>query len=71
MSNSITKIDWELFKLQKEHLVRLMDNDHLVIEDIAILDGIINMMDALQDDYAPEGEDEMHSFYWYPNTFTR
>ena len=71
MSNSITKIDWELFKLQKEHLFKLMDNDHLTIEDVAVLDGIVNLMDALQDDYAPVEEDEMHSFYYYPNTQTR
>jgi len=69
--NSIDKIDWELFKLQKEYLFKLMDNNHLTIEDVAVLDGIVNLMNSIQDDFEPEGEDEMHSSYWYPNTFTR
>lgn len=71
--NSISKIDWELFKLQKEHLFILMDNEHLTLKDIGVLDGIINMMDALQDDYGPvtEEKDEMHSLYYYPNTITK
>ncbi len=46
-------IDWELFKKQKEFLVTLTDDYSFLPEDIEMLDGVINLMDAIQDEFEP------------------
>ena len=43
------KVDWELFKSQKEILVKLTENPKMTPIEIDALDGIINFMDAYQD----------------------
>ena len=56
--NSVNKIDWELFKLQKYALLRLRDDPKIMIEDAEMLDGVVNLMDAIQDDFEPCDIDE-------------
>lgn len=51
-------IDWELFKIQKEGLVSLATDPSMWQEDIDLLDGVINLMDAIQDEFKPLGTDE-------------
>ena len=54
--NCLNKIDWALFKAQKLDLVKLTDNPGITVEEELALDGIINLMDAIQDEFMPENE---------------
>jgi len=46
-------IDWEAFKEQREYLIALANSGAL---DTDMLDGIINLMDAIQDEFETIGE---------------
>lgn len=52
----LNKIDWALFKAQKMALVLLTENHKTNPEEVLALDGVINMMDAIQDAFMPETE---------------
>lgn len=52
----IAKIDWTLFKAQKMALVLLTENHKITPKETLALDGVINMMDAIQDEFMPENE---------------
>jgi hypothetical protein len=48
-------IDWEMFKVQKQYLVSLADNPPAgQLANVELIDGIIHLMDYIQDEYAPE-----------------
>jgi hypothetical protein len=47
-------IDWELFKKQKELLLTLADDYSFLPQDIEMIDGVINLLDAIQDEFEPE-----------------
>ena len=49
----LNKIDWALFKAQKAALVLLTENHKITPEETLALDGVINMMDAIQDEFMP------------------
>ena len=49
----LNKIDWALFKAQKNALVLLTENHKITPEETLALDGVINMMDAIQDEFMP------------------
>jgi len=51
-------IDWELFRIQKEYLVAMADDENRLTEEIEVLDGVINLMDAIQDTFKPLDIDE-------------
>lgn len=51
--NSVNNIDWDLFKTQKLTLLYLRDSHHITQKQAEDLDGVINMMDAIQDDFEP------------------
>jgi hypothetical protein len=48
------KIDWKLFKKQKWALIGLAGKSTTTPEEVHALDGVINMMDAIQDEDQPE-----------------
>lgn len=52
----IAKIDWALFKAQKMVLVLLIENHKITSEEVLALDGVINMMGVIQDEFMPENE---------------
>ena len=54
--NCLDKIDWALFKAQKAALVLLVVNHRTTQEEKLVLDGVINMMDAIQDEFMPKNE---------------
>ena len=51
--NCLNKIDWKLFKKQKMFLVKLAPSAQLTLKQVALIDGILNMMDAMQDEFEP------------------
>ena len=51
--NCLNKIDWKLFKKQKMFLVKLAPSARLTLKQVALIDGILNMMDAMQDEFEP------------------
>ena len=53
-------IDWELFKIQKEYLVAMCDDDDRLTEEIDVLEGVVNLMDAIQDNFKPLDVDEVY-----------
>lgn len=46
-------IDWELFRIQKEYLVAMANDEDRLTEEIDMLDGVINLMDTIQDTFKP------------------
>jgi hypothetical protein len=58
MIDFTNKIDWDLFKRQKEYLVAMTDDKDRLTEEVTILDGVIALMDAVQDSFQPYGIDE-------------
>lgn len=52
-------IDWELFHLQKQYLVAMANDENRLTEEVAVLDGVINLMDAIQDEFEPYPIDEL------------
>ena len=57
MIDYANKVDWDLFKRQKEFLINLQfASDY--IEDADLLEGIINLMDTFQDEFQPYDIDE-------------
>lgn len=54
----LDNIDWPLFKQQKSLLVAMSFNDDLPPGEVELLDGIINMLDDIQDEFGPEAKDE-------------
>ena len=52
------KIDWELFKIQKEYLIAMCDDDDRLTEEIEVIEGVVNLMDAIQDEFKPLDIDE-------------
>lgn len=57
----INDIDWELFHAQKQTLLGLRDNPKTTQEECDVLDGVVNLMDAIQDEYEPADIDEDNS----------
>ena len=51
-------IDWPLFHMQKELLVRMTDDPDRPIEETELFDGVIHLMDAIQDEFEPLQIDE-------------
>lgn len=51
-------LDWELFKIQKEYLIAMSDDEDRLTEEIDILDGVVNLMDHIQDTFKPLEMDE-------------
>lgn len=47
-------IDWSLFKKQKEYLVAMSNDTDRSTSEIEVLDGVINLMDAVQDEWEPK-----------------
>ena len=49
-------IDWELFKIQKEYLVMMLAGGmERQADEIATLEGVINLMDFIQDEFETKG----------------
>lgn len=60
MSKVISKIDWKLLRKQKSHLVDvLMCNDTLTFKERRAIEGIINLLDSIQDEAALELSDKV------------
>jgi hypothetical protein len=53
VTSCLSKIDWTLFKAQKNALVLLTENHKTTTEEVLALNGIIHMMDAIQDEFMP------------------
>ena len=51
-------IDWKLFHIQKDYLVCMAGDDSRMVEETDILDGVIHLMDAVQDRFEPAEVDE-------------
>lgn len=49
----LSRIDWKLFKQQKKVLVELTENYKTNTREVEALTGVINMMDAIQDEAMP------------------
>lgn len=52
--NSVNRIDWPLFHIQKQVLLTLCDDPKTTQEECAVLEGVVNMMDGIQDDFEPQ-----------------
>lgn len=50
--------DWDLFILQKLTLLRLVEDPRLNTQEVEALDGVINMMDFIQDEFQPHNTDK-------------
>lgn len=48
------KIDWRLFHQQKAMLVAMADDEDRLTSEVEALDGLINLLDAIQDALEPE-----------------
>jgi hypothetical protein len=48
----LDRIDWKMFRRQKEYLVATA-NDNRLTEEITLIDGLIHLMDAIQDEAMP------------------
>ncbi len=49
-------IDWPLFHRQKAMLVAMANDEDRLTSEVEVLDGIINLLDAIQDALEPETE---------------
>jgi hypothetical protein len=49
----LDKIDWKLFHKQKTLLASLASLTSFSLKQVELLDGVINMMDNIQDEYEP------------------
>lgn len=49
-------IDWPLFHQQKAMLVAMADDEDRLTSEVEALDGILNLLDAIQDALEPETE---------------
>ena len=49
-------IDWPLFHQQKAMLVAMADDEDRLTSEVEALDGIINLLDAIQDALEPKTE---------------
>lgn len=47
-------IDWPLFHQQKAMLVAMANDNDRLTSEVEVLDGVINLLDALQDALEPE-----------------
>ncbi len=47
-------IDWPLFHQQKAMLVAMADDEDRLTSEVEALDGILNLLDAIQDALEPE-----------------
>ena len=52
----LLNIDWPLFHQQKAMLVAMADDEDRLTSEVEALDGIINLLDAIQDALEPETE---------------
>jgi Domain of unknown function (DUF5664) len=50
----LDKIDWKLFHKQKMLLASLASLTSFSLKQVKLLDGVINMMDNIQDEYEPK-----------------
>jgi hypothetical protein len=53
MFNRINYVDWDLLQIQKEHLVAVIYDEE--IPDTNLLEGLLEFIDAVQDDADDEG----------------
>lgn len=51
-------IDWKLFRIQKEYLLAMSFDTDRLTEECDVLEGVINLMDAIQDKFEPLDIDE-------------
>lgn len=51
-------IDWNLFKQQKDFLINAASDENRNIEETDVFDGVIALMDYIQDNYEPYDIDE-------------
>ncbi len=49
-------IDWPLFHRQKAMLVAMANDEDRLTSEVEVLDGVINLLDAIQDALEPETE---------------
>lgn len=49
--------DEQLFR-QKEYLIAMANDEDRLTEEVEVLDGVINLMDAFQDAFEPYDADE-------------
>ena len=56
MNASLHNIDWALFKTQKELLFKLVNEPKRPQAEVDLLEGVLNLLDAIQDEYEPTGE---------------
>ena len=69
MFNTLNQVDWDLLHEQKLTLLRLLEREPYDSPDAEMLSGIINLLDALQDEAADAGiwsfpgEDEMEEVH--------
>ena len=55
MFESLNKVDWDLLHIQKLALLEILERQRSGSKEAEALLGIINLLDALQDDAADEG----------------
>ena len=56
MNTSLHNIDWDLLKTQKELLFKLVNDPKRPQDEVDLLDGVLNLLDAIQDVYEPTKE---------------
>lgn len=60
MSKVIDKIDWKLLRKQKRHLVDvLLTTDNLMSKERRAIEGILNLLDCIQDEAAERLSDKV------------
>ena len=55
MFNTLNQVDWDLLHEQKLTLLRLLEREPYDSPDAEMLSGIINLLDALQDEATDAG----------------
>lgn len=63
LSKFIEGMDWELLKSQKVHLLEVIQMDALSKEQADSLDGLLNMIDGLQDSVVEDGVATKHNVF--------
>lgn len=63
MFESVNRINWELFAIQKHALLCLLDDPKTTQEVMDALSGVVNLMDAIQDDFKPKAEEQHENQY--------
>lgn len=58
MIDYANKVDWDLFKRQKQMLVEMTFDQSRPVEETDLLEGVVCLLDALQDSFQPYDLDE-------------